>query len=166
MNRLPPESDTSRSGPDEMPLGAVIALGGGLTAAFTGAILLIDAYRHRNPGYSCTDVRPDTQALNIDTTFADTVEGSYELWPFGLTCQFPRIGGGMVTVGPDASLTVVLLCFLGAIAITPDSSPSELRGRADGGKPVRSAEGVGDAGMASVGPSALPAALLMLVPDR
>jgi hypothetical protein len=98
--------------------GKVVALGGALLAAFTGAILLIDAYRHRNPGYSCTDVQPDTRALSIDTTFADGVEGSYELWPLGLTCQFPRIGGGMVTVGPDPSLTIVLLCFLGAIAIT------------------------------------------------
>ena len=101
-----------------MPLGGIIALGGALTAAVTGAILLIDAYRHRDTGYSCTDVMPDTQALNIDTTVVDGVRGSYEWWPFGLTCQFPRIGGGTVTVGPDASLTIVLLCFLGAIAIT------------------------------------------------
>lgn len=101
-----------------MPVGGIVAIGGALTAAVTGAILLIDSYRHRNPRYSCADVQPDTQALNIDTTFMDGVEGSYEVWPFGLTCQFPRIGGGMVTVGPDPSLTIVLLCFLGAIAIT------------------------------------------------
>lgn len=95
----------------------IIALGGGLTAAFTGAILLIDAYRHRNPGYSCTDVQPDTQALSIDITVVDGITGSYELWPFGLTCEFPRIGGGMLTVGPDASLSVVALCFLAASVI-------------------------------------------------
>jgi hypothetical protein len=112
-----PETATPRSGSDGGALGGIVAVGGALFSAFTGAILLVDAYRHRNPGYSCTDVRPDTEALGIDTTFEDGVTGSYELWPFGLTCQFPRIGGGTVTVGPDASLTVLLLCFFGGIAI-------------------------------------------------
>lgn len=112
------ESETTRSDQDEVPLGGISALGGAITAAVTGAILLIDSYRHRDPGYSCTDATPDAQALNIDTTVVDGVRGSYEWWPFGLTCQFPRIGGGMVTVGPDPSLTIVLLVFLGATAIT------------------------------------------------
>jgi hypothetical protein len=118
VSHIHPEFDRPQPAPDGVPLGGVVAIGGAVTAAITGAILLIDSYRHRNPRYSCSDVSPDVEALGIDVTFADAVEGSYEMWPFGLTCQFPRIGGGIVTVGPDPLLTIVLVCFLGAVAVT------------------------------------------------
>lgn len=83
-----------------------------IVSAVSAVVLAIDAWRHREISASCTAAKLDTAALGIDTGHPEGITESWQWWPTGLSCHFPQIGGGYVTVPPGPLLSIVFLTFV------------------------------------------------------
>jgi hypothetical protein len=89
-------------------------------------VIAFNFYGARNPDYACFSVQHDWGALGVDVNELGGREGDWWWWPVGLACSFPLVGGGLIWVGPDPVLSIVLLAgitgiasgLVGAIALT------------------------------------------------
>lgn len=81
-------------------------------------VVLANAYVHRNADYSChLAPRPfNAEALGIDQS-VEQAYGFWSWWPTGLTCAYPRVGGGFVTAMPEPYIPIVFVAGLSGVAV-------------------------------------------------
>lgn len=94
----------------------IVVVLGAVLASVAAGVIAWNFFGASNPDYACYSMTYDWASLNIDVNSLADQHGRWSWWPTGLSCSYPLIGGGVIWVGPDPTLTIVLLAGISSVA--------------------------------------------------
>ncbi|TXK18882.1 hypothetical protein [Homoserinibacter sp. GY 40078] len=94
------------------PAALGVAIAAGFLAIMGAVVVAGDAYVNREAGHICAQVSAD-EIENVGAVPGSLdIEGGWQLWPTGMKCTYPGLGGGRVAIGPPPGFSVILVAAL------------------------------------------------------